>query len=303
MNAWLAHHLHSLKIAWQRLLSMPLATLFTALVIGVAACLPAGLYALLDNFDRLAGGFIPRAEITVFLTTASSEAQALALASELNKESGVDQVRLVAKAEGLKQLQAAGLTDITAGLSENPLPHVLVLTTHKASANLLEGLAARIRAHSEVEQVQMDSDWLKRLTALLELGRNLIATLSLVLGLAVVAVTANTIRLQIYAQRDEIEVARLIGATERFIRRPFLYFGGLQGLAGGFAAWLLTLGGLWLLRDSVAGVASAYGLSFALAGLDLAEAAAVIAGTTLLGWLGAFFAVWQALRHIDRASL
>jgi cell division transport system permease protein len=300
MNAWLAHHLHSLKIAWQRLLSTPLATLFTALVIGVAACLPAGLYALLDNFDRLAGGFTPRAEITVFLTTASSEAQARALAGAIRKEDGVAGVRMVAKGEGLKQLQAAGLADIVAGLSENPLPHVLMVATQGAGSNLMEGLAARIRAHAGVEQVQMDADWLKRLAALLDLGRNLIATLSLVLGLAVVAVTANTIRLQIYAQRDEIEVARLIGATERFIRRPFLYFGGLQGLAGGAAAWLLTLAGLWLLRDSVAGVAAAYGLQFALSGLSLAEAGVLVASATLLGWLGAFFAVWQTLRHIDR---
>jgi len=303
MKAWLAQHLHSLKIGWLRLLATPLATLFTVLVIGIATCLPAGLYVLLANLDHIAGGFTPQAEMTVFLKTDTGEDAARALATTLGGESGVKQIRLLTKNEGLKRFASSGLSDLAAGLPENPLPHVLVVATSDATTALLEGLSARIRAHAEVDHIKMDADWLKRLTALLRLGQDLVAMLAAILGLAVIAVTANTIRLQIYAQKEEIEVARLIGATERFIRRPFLYFGSLQGLAGGLTAWLMTLAGLRLLHDSMAGVTAAYGLNFSLSGLNPLEAGAVVGLTVVLGWLGAFFAVWQTLRHIDRPSL
>jgi cell division transport system permease protein len=149
------------------------------------------------------------------------------------------------------------------------------------------------------EQVQMDTDWIKRLAALMGLGHDLVYMLAVVLGLALAAITANTIRLQIYAQRDEIEVARLIGATDRFIRRPFLYFGGIQGLAGGVAGGGLVSLGAWLLESSVEKVAAAYGAQFVLAGLSLLDFLLLALLSAILGWLGAHFAVGQALRQVE----
>jgi cell division transport system permease protein len=147
------------------------------------------------------------------------------------------------------------------------------------------------------QQIVMDSDWIKRLSALMGLGKSLVFLLAALLGLALAAITANTIRLQIYAQRDEIEVAQLIGATDRFIRRPFLYFGGIQGLVGGLAGWaIILLGGLFI-ENSVAQVAAAYGASFNLHGLAVTELFLLIGGSALLGWLGAYFSVNQALRQ------
>ncbi len=298
MKAWLAHHLHSLKIASEQFRATPVATLFTVLVIGVAVCLPAALYVLLANLERAAGGIKPQAEVTVFFTQ-EEEAGARGLAALLKKRSDLAEVRFVSKADGLKRLEVAGLAEVAMGLPENPLPHTLVLIPKDTSPQALEALAAQLKTNPRVERVLVDSDWIKRLAALMQLGRDLVSMLIIVLGVALAAITANTIRLQIYAKEDEIEVARLIGATDRFIRRPFLYFGGIQGLAGGMAGWLLVLIGSQLLDTSVTLVAAAYGSQFHLAGLSFPETALLLLLSTTLGWLGAFFAVGRALKSSD----
>jgi len=298
MKAWLAHHLHSLKIAAETFRAAPVATLFTVLVIGVAVSLPAGLYVLLANLERAAGGVKPQAEVTVFFKEVD-EARARTLAASLRKRAEVAAVQFFSKTDGIKRLEVAGLAEVAAGLPENPLPHTLVLTTKDTTPAALEALAAQLKTHPDIERVLVDSEWIKRLTALMQLGRDLVGMLIVVLGVALAAITANTIRLQIYAKNDEIEVARLIGATDRFIRRPFLYFGGIQGLAGGLAGWLLVLAGGLLLEASVAQVAAAYGSQFHLAGLSLQETTLLLLFSTALGWLGAYFAVGRALRQND----
>ncbi len=301
MKAWLAHHLHSLKIAAQRFRDAPVASLFTVLVIGVAVAMPAGLYLLMENLDRAAGGIKPQAEITVFLKTELGETPGKALAHTLTGQTDVASVRFISKTEGITKLQTAGLSDIAAGLPDNPLPHALVVTPKDTSPQALEALGARLRQMNGAERVLMDTDWIKRLAALMGLGHDLVFMLAIMLGLALAAITANTIRLQIYAQRDEIEVARLIGATDRFIRRPFLYFGGIQGLAGGLTGGLLVTLGAFLLEASVARVAAAYGAQFLLSGLGAIDLLLLLGLSTLLGWLGAYFAVGQALRQVENS--
>lgn len=299
MKAWLIHHLHSLKTAADQFRSTPLATLFTVLVIGVAVALPAGLYVLLSNLDRAAGGVKPQAELTLFLKHGISEPQGRELATKLAKESDVADVRFISRTEGIGKLEAAGLADITAGLSDNPLPHTLVIKPRDETPSALEALGERLKTLPEAERVLLDTDWVKRLAALMALGQDIVFMLAAVLGLALAAITANTIRLQIYAQQDEIEVARLIGATDRFIRRPFLYFGGIQGLVGGFSGWGLVMVGLQLIEGSVAQVAGAYGVDYALSGLGPLELLSVLGLSASLGWLGAFFAVGQTLRKVE----
>jgi cell division transport system permease protein len=296
MKAWLAHHLHSLRLAAEQFRAAPVATLFTVLVIGVAVCLPAGLYILLTNLERAAGGVKPQAELTVFLKEVE-EPKARAIAASLNKRAEFANAKFVSKSDGIKLLESAGLAEVAAGLPENPLPHTLVLTPVDSAPAVLEALAKQLEGNPDIERVLVDTDWIKRLAALMQLGRDLIGMLIVVLGAALAAITANTIRLQIYAQKDEIEVARLIGATDRFIRRPFLYFGGIQGLVGGLAGWSLVLVGGLLLEHSVAQVAAAYGSEFRLAGLSIQEAALLLLLSTSLGWLGAYFAVGRALRE------
>lgn len=299
MKAWLIHHLHSLRTAADQFRATPLATLFTVLVIGVAVALPTGLFVLLDNLDRAAGGVKPQAEVTLFLKPGLSEPQGRALAARLSKAADIADVRFISRTEGIGKLEAAGLADITAGLPDNPLPHTLVLKPRQETPAALDTLGQRLQALPEAERVLLDTAWVKRLAALMVLGQDMVFMLAAMLGLALAAITANTIRLQIYAQRDEIEVARLIGATDRFIRRPFLYFGGIQGLVGGLAGWGLVMGGLQLIDGSVNQVASAYGVEYALSGLGPLELLAVLVLSGALGWLGAFFAVGQTLRKVE----
>ena len=299
MKAWLVHHLHSLKTAVEQYRSAPLATLFTILVIGVAVALPAGLFVLLSNLDRAAGDVKPQAELTLFLKTGISEPQGRELAAKLALEADIAGVHFISRTEGIGKLEASGLADITAGLTENPLPHTLVIKPKQETPAALEAIGERLKVLPEAERVLLDTDWIKRLAALMGLGQNLVFMLSAMLGLALAAITANTIRLQIYAQQDEIEVARLIGATDRFIRRPFLYFGGIQGLVGGLAGWGLVMSGLLLIEGSVAQVASAYGVNFSLSVLGPTELLMVLGLSTALGWLGAFFAVGQTLRKVE----
>ena len=299
MKAWVAHHLHSSKIAAEQFRAAPVAALFTVLVIGVAVSLPAGLYVLLANLERAAGSVKPQAEITVFLKEEVDENTARSLGASLKKRALVADARFVSKADGIKHLEDAGLADIAAGLPENPLPHTLILTPKDTAPAAMASLTAKLKNNPDVDRILMDSDWIKRLAALMQLGRDLVGMLIVVLGVALAAITSNTIRLQIYAQKDEIEVARLIGATDRFIRRPFLYFGGIQGLAGGMAGWLLVGCGGWLLEKSVAQVATAYGSRFHLAGFTLREAALLLLLSACLGWFGAYFSVGRALREND----
>jgi cell division transport system permease protein len=296
MKAWLTHHLFSLKIAAQRFRDAPLATLFTILVIGVAVALPSGLYALLSNLDRAAGGVKPQVELTLFIKSDTPERESKALANQLAKDADIAHVRFVSKAEGIRKLEAAGLSDITAGLPENPLPDSLIITPKDSNPAALAALGDRLKAMESTQQIVMDTDWIKRLSALMDLGENLVILLASLLGLALAAITANTIRLQIYAQKDEIEVAQLIGATDRFIRRPFLYFGGIQGMIGGLAGCLIVLLGGAFIDHSVTQVAAAYGASFDLTGLSVSELGLLLGLSTLLGWLGAYFSVNQALR-------
>ena len=299
MRGWLIHNLHSLRTAFDRLTGTPLASLFTILVIGVALSLPTGLYLVLANLQRLAGAVNTDAEISLFLKPDASPEQARTLASALQKRADIRTVRFIDREEGLRQLQASGLGDIAAGLPGNPLPHTLLVTPHDLDSAGLEGLTDELAKLPQVDRVNLDADLARRLSALMGLGRDIVVMLAVLLGLALAAITGNTIRLQIYAQRDEIEVARLIGATDRFIRRSFLYFGAIQGLAGGIAAWLLLGLAAFLMQDSVSRLAASYGTSFLIAGLTWQESAILLATSTLLGLLGAYLAVGHTLRSLN----
>lgn len=300
MKAWFEHNLHSLGLAMQTLRAAPFASLFNMLVIGIALALPAGLYLALANLDRLAGGVQTRPEITLYLDAKLDEEQGRQLARKLADRSDVARARFVAKGDGLKRLGEAGLADLTTGLKDNPLPDAIMVVPAQTAPDDVERLAAACRKLPGVDSLVLDSDWVKRLAALLDFGRDLVVMLATLLGLAMAAITGNTIRLQIYAAREEIEVSRLIGATDRFIRRPFLYFGTLQGLLGGLAGWAIVNGGLWLLNGPVARLADAWGSQLTLHTLTLSESAILLASAGLLGFLGAFLAVNYSLSRLQR---
>ena len=295
MMNWLYLHLRAIGHALGRLAGQPLGTLLSALVVGIALSLPGGGYLLLDNVSSLVRGVSGTPEISVFLAVDAGAADVAAIEQRLKAEPGLASYRFVPRDEGLRQLEAAGLGDVLGGLKSNPLPDAFVIAPRGENPAVFAELATRMQAWPKVAHVQLDSAWVERLHALLGLGRSAVLILAGLLGFALIIVTFNTIRLQILTQRQEIAVSRLLGATDPFIRRPFYWFGGLQGALGG----LVALGTIWLgvqaLGQPVARLAETYGAVFQLSGPDWRAALAIVAFAALLGWLGAVISVRRHL--------
>jgi cell division transport system permease protein len=294
MRTWLRQHRGALARAVRKLAAQRAATLLNALVIGVALSLPAGGYALLANLQGVAQRFTFEPQLSVFL---KPEAKRAELEARLRADARVAALRFVPRDEALAELRVAeGLADVVAALERNPLPDTFVVRAADGGAAALEELARALQALPGVANVQVDSAWAERLAALARIGRLALAALAVLLATGLVAVTFNTIRLQILTQREEIEVSQLLGATDAFVRRPFFYQGILQGLAGGVLALVILWAGLWVLNLGVRDLAQAYGSSFELAFLPVGDILTVAAFSALLGWLGALLSVSKYLR-------
>lgn len=299
MSIWLSHHLASLADALRRLLHTPFAAGFTALAIGVAITLPVGMYLAVKNINYLAGDIPAQPEISLFISDRASQSQREAIKQKLDTHAAIDKRRFVSSEAALERLNAQGLTDITAGLDKNPLPDAWVLTPRQSTAREMEALRNELTALPGVESVHADSIWAERLQAMLGIAHQAVLLLTILFGLALVAIASNAIRAQILARREEIEVSRLIGATDRYIRRPFLYYGALQGASGALAALaILALLGM-AMHLPVSQLATLYGSPFRLVPLDLAESGLVLGAATLFSWLGAWIAVTRTLRKFD----
>ena len=291
MSAWLRQHRQAFGSALRRL------GLLNAVVIGVALSLPAGGYAVLESLRGVAGRLALDTQLSVFLRPEAKRTDADALGKLLRTDPRIARVRFVSRDEALKELAAVqGMPEVIEALGHNPLPDAFVVTSDPAS---LEALAADLARLPLVAHVQADAAWARRLAALAAIGRLAVGLLSGLLGIGLVAVTFNTIRLQILTQRDEIEVSKLIGATDAFIRRPFYYLGLLQGVVGGGVALAIVAAGLWALNHEVADLAQSYGSGFRFPFLSPADALAVVLFAGLLGWLGAQLSVSRHLRDIE----
>lgn len=299
MIGWLRHQKHAFAAALHRLRAQPVASLLTALAMGVAISLPSGLYLALGNLDGLAGDLPAQPEISVFLDAEASTAQKQAIAQRL-RQSDIAEARYVAKDEALAALSSAqDLADITAGLTENPLPDAWVVRPQTTSREELVRVADHLGKLPGVAETHLDSQWADRLQAALAIGRTGVWLLAGLFAIALAAISGNAIRAQVLTRRDEILVSRLIGATDRYIRRPFLYVGALQGLLGGLAAGgVLAIAGV-ILRAPVERLAGLYGSAFHLLPPTTIEIAAVLGLTTLFGWLGAWLSVTRALQQTE----
>lgn len=299
---WLRQQYRAALAALRQLAAHPVATVLTTLAIGVAISLPSGLYLILSNLDRLAGDLPAQPEISLYLATDISPAAREAIAARIQRHPGLAMRRFVPRDAALKALgQAQNLDDIIAGLETNPLPDAWVIRPTVTTPERMAQLQAEFRQLSGVDQVHLDSAWAQRLHAALDLGRTMVMLLAVLLGIAMVAISGNAIRALILAKRDEIEVSRLIGATDRYIRRPFLFLGGLQGLLGGLAAAGVLAGAGLLLEPYVARLAALYGSQYQLWPPTLLEIAIALAVTTLLGWLGAWFTVARTFHQVETA--
>jgi cell division transport system permease protein len=297
VSAWLRQHRLAAASALRRL------GVLNVLVIGVALSLPAGGYALLENLRGVAGRFALDAQISLFLQPGARRAEAEALGKALRADRRIAKVRFVPREEALKELSAVqGLPEVIAALGHNPLPDAFVVTAVvTARGEEIESLSSDLAKLPGVVHVQVDAAWARRLAALAGIGRLAIWLLSALLGTGLVAVTFNTIRLQILTQRAEIEVSKLIGATDAFIRRPFYYLGLLQGVAGGLVALGIVWACLAVLNREVRFLAESYGSSFRFGFLAAGDALAVVLFAGLLGLLGAQLSVSRHLREIEPA--
>ena len=291
MNAWLRQHRQAFARALGRL------GFLNILVIGVALALPVGGYALLESLRTVAGRLTLEPQISVFLDAKRADRDAIS--GKLKGDSRVSRVRFVPREQALKELSGVqGMSELVAALGRNPLPDAFVVTAREDG---IDALAAEVAKLPGVTHVQSDSLWARRLAGLARVGRLGLWLLAGLLGSALVAVTFNTIRLQILTQRQEIEVSKLLGATDRFIGRPFYYAGLLQGLAGGLLALCIVAVSLGLLNREVGPLAQSYGSDFRFAFLPALDAMAVLTFAALLGWLGAHLSVHRHLRAIEPA--
>jgi cell division transport system permease protein len=296
----LIEHFRVLHHTLRRLLLSPNATLINILIIGIALSLPVGGYVLLKSVQTLGAHIAGTPQISVFLATGTSAGDIERIGDKLKQHTAIKRIEFVAREVALKKLQqSTGLSDVIGGLSQNPLPDAFVIYPKDGNVKTLEALRDELKTWPHFEHVQLDSAWVHKLEALLDFGRMAVVILAALLSFALIAITFNTIRLQILTRREEIEVAKLIGATDAFIRRPFLYFGLTQGLLGGFAAWLLVAGSLQLLNHQVGALTQLYASDFSLQHLSPMDSVTLMVFSAYLGWLGAWFSVSQHLWQIE----
>ncbi len=300
MSAWLNQHLHALQIAAQRLFTHPIGTFFTILVIGLVASLPAFAYLVVNNVAALAGKLDPEPKLSLYLKTSAGEVEVAAVKGRLNTTTNIANARFVSKQSALAELESAGIADISKTLEQNPLPHAFVIKAESSEPAALDELRNQIASWAEVETVELDSDWARKLNAIVNFGKRAVFFLTLVLGLALVFVMANTIRLQILNQREEIEVSRLIGATPSFIRRPFLYFGIMQAILGGLLALGLVALGIYGLNQATAPLLKLYASEFTFRRPDIEFGAVMIFALVVLAMISAGLAVRRTLRSMAR---
>lgn len=300
MKQWLNHHSQALHLILLRMRHNMLATLMICCVIGVTLCLPGILYVIVDNLNRLAGDVQSEPRISLFLKLDVSQEQIADLDQQLDKHSEVKSHSYVSRESAWEQMQrTTGGEGVADELQKNPLPDAYFVEPKTLEPEAIEKLQNEMQGWPGVELAQVDTSWIKRLYSLLELGKKAILVLAALLGFALIAIIGNTIRLQILTHRQEIEVSKLIGATDSFVRRPFLYAGALYGLGGGVAALLLLTGVILLFNYSIADIAQLYASNFRLGLPDWKMSLSMTGCAIALGWIGSYFAVNRALAQFE----
>lgn len=302
LGAYVLHHRQTSASSLNRLYRHPFATLMTVAVIGIALALPSGMLVLVNNVRHVSGAWQGAARISLFLKQNLSNSAVQQLAAGVRAHEGVAAVQVIGASQALAEFQQrSGFGDALALLGSNPLPAVLVVrpSADYTTPQATQKLGQQLGALPQVDQVRMDIQWLERLQSMLDILHRGVLIIGLLLALAVALIVGNTIRLDIVNRRMEIEVSKLLGATDGFIRRPFLYHGAWYGLAGGVLAWMLVTLSLVLMRGPVGRLGGLYGSDFSLRGLGLKGSLELLAVAALLGWLGSWVAVARHLRDVE----
>lgn len=300
LHNWFNQQVNALKFSMTRLWFNPLSTWITLAAIAIALSLPTSLHILLKNLQTLTDDKREIPTITVFLKQSVSEQQAKDRAELLQELNEVENVRVVTRDQALEDFRKiTGVAETLATLDENPLPHVLIITPKLSVLGELDinmdEFSKKLKSYPEVDSVQIDVEWVERLRAILRIAERIVLVVSILLGLTVLLVIGNTIRLDIENRKEEIHVIRLLGATNSYIRRPFVYGGIWLGLFGGILSLVVVHVAMLFLVTPVHKLASLYGSTFNLRGVDVSMTLKILFASSILGIIGAWVAVGRYL--------
>ena len=302
MNQWLERPLQTLVGSLGRLWQQPFSALLTVLVIGIALALPACLHVLVQNVRAASGGWSNALDVSVYMKPGPSLDDTKRAAERIGKRRDVSNVTVVKADDALAEFRRnSGFGEALDALKDNPLPHALIVRPAQEfrGPGQVGGLVAELKRLPGVDIVQLDTEWVSRFNAILDIVRRIVLLAAALFALGILVIVGNTIRLDIENRRDEIEVTKLVGGSDAFVRRPFLYSGAWYGLGGGLIAWLVVAVVILILGEPVRRIAGLYGSNYALQGLGGAGVGALMIGGIALGWLGSYIAATRELRGIE----
>jgi cell division transport system permease protein len=304
LSAWWNQQASAIKFSMERLWFNPASTWITLAAIAIALSLPTSLHLLLKNMQTLTADKREVPTITLFLKQSVSEQQAKDRAELLSELPEIDNVRVVTREEALADFRKiTGFAQTLETLDANPLPHVLILTPRLSILGgedmNVDDLSKKLKAYSEVDDIQVDVEWVQRLRGILRIAERIVLVVSILLGMTVLLVVGNTIRLDIENRKEEIRVTQLIGATNAYIRRPFIYNGIWLGLFGGVLSLVIVHVALLFLVEPVTQLAKLYGSTFILSGIDVLMTLKILFFSSILGIIGSWLAVGRYLWQSD----
>ena len=302
MNQWLERHVQTLVGSLGRLWQQPFATMLTIVVIGIALALPACLHVLVQNVRVASGGWNSALDISVYMKPDASLDQTKRAAERIRQRRDVDEVTLIEADAALAEFRRnSGFGAALDALKNNPLPHALVVRpdAEYREAGRVQELSNELKKIDGVDIVQLDTEWVSRFNAILDVISRGVFLAAALFALGILVIIGNTIRLDIENRRGEIEVTKLVGGSDAFVRRPFLYNGVWYGLAGGLIAGLIVATVVAVLSAPVQRIAGLYGSQFELQGVGIVGWIALLLGGALLGWLGSFIVATRELREIE----
>ena len=301
LASWALRHVSTAVAALGRLTRQPFASLMTILVIAVTLALPSALHLLIKNAQSISASWDSALDFSIYLQADTSINDARRLADLIQQRADVEQVTLISSDEALAEFRnQSGFGEALNHLSVNPLPHTLVVRPGSANnAVTISLLNEELSNLPEADIVQVDTEWVRRFHAILDILQRSIAIGAALLGAAIIVIIGNTIRLDIQNRHEEIEVTKLIGASDAFVRRPFLYSGLWYGLGGGLLALALVRYGLYAIEAPVTRLAGLYNSPFSILALGLAESLLIICAGVTLGLAGSWVAAARHMRRIE----
>ena len=300
ISAYLLHHLQSLMFSLRKIYAAPATTIMTVAVIGITLSLPGGFYLFLKNIDAISGDFRSSSQISLFLDLKLGEKQARALDKKISKMELVDSTRFISRDKSLEEFrQDSGFGKSIDTLSSNPLPHTIIVEPGEADTFAVRNLLNSLQAMPEVKIAKLDTEWLERLYTIIEIARRSVVIITVLFSCAVLLIIGNTIRLDIQNRYQEIIVTKLIGATDAFIRRPFLYGGVWYGLLGGIISWLIVEIGYLSIAGPLGRLNLLYKSDMNLITFSFHDFIILITSSTLLGLAGSWIAVARHLNQIE----